>query len=312
MKMLEQNLRNVFISSTIKDLKNYRSETINIISKLGWLSIASENLVSRDDRPKDACLELVRKCHYYVGIFAHRYGHIPDGDKQSITEQEYRCAIENNIKCLIFIIHDDYAWKKCWIDTGPSCAALEALKKELKSKYTCSFFTTPDNLAKFVAVSLSHYMRNELTEQIEIISRESRSSTEKDKTPAIQLRVFRHPNIANDVRCQIINNSDFPTSVKTYLSANINGSTLNSPVPGHYRGEDTWNLPAYDGFEGHFNFEQYILSAIGLSYQDFLNSQGNLEIQIKYSAQTLKGEWKNLGELKYAFDLGSENWNIKV
>ena len=104
MNNLEQNLRNVFISSTIDDLQNYRLETTNVIRKLGWLSIASEDLVSRDDRPKDACIELVRKCHYYVGIFAHRYGHIPDGDKQSITEQEYRCAKENGIKCLIFII----------------------------------------------------------------------------------------------------------------------------------------------------------------------------------------------------------------
>lgn len=312
MNNLEQNLRNVFISSTIDDLQNYRSETTNVIRKLGWLSIASEDLVSRDDRPKDACIQLVRKCHYYVGIFAHRYGHIPDGDKQSITEQEYRCAKENGIKCLIFIIDDGHPWKKCWIETGTSGTALEALKKELKSNHTCSFFTTPDNLGKFVAVSLAHYMRNELTEQIELFSQKSKSSIEKDETPTIQLRIFRHPNIVNDVRCQIINKSDFPTSVKTYLSAKINGSTLGSPVPGHYRGEETWNIPAQDGFEGHFDMEEYILNTIGLSFQDFLDSQGNLEIHIRYSAQTLKGEWKDLGELKYHFDIRNKRWNIKL
>jgi len=307
-----QELRNVFISSTIDDLKEYRAETSNVIGKLGWLAIGSEDLVSRDDRPKDACLELVKKCHYYVGIFAHRYGHIPNGDKQSITEQEYKCAGENGIKCLIFIIDDNHPWKKCWIETGSLGAALEALKKKLKSRHTCSFFTTPDNLAMLVSVSLAQCMRNELTDQIKSFFRKSKPSTGKDESPTIQLRIFRHPKLANDVRCQIINKSDFPTSVKTYLSAKFNGSTLDSPVPGHYRGEETWNIPARDGFEGHFDMEEYILKPIGRNFQDFLGSKSNLEIKIRYSAQTLRGKWKDLGELNYYFDIGNRNWNIKL
>ena len=102
------DVKKVFISSTYNDLVGYRDVAIETIRRFGWLSVAMEDFLSKDERPKDLCLQLVKKCDLYVGIFAHRYGYIPEGDNQSITEQEYHCARASGIECLIFIIKEDY------------------------------------------------------------------------------------------------------------------------------------------------------------------------------------------------------------
>ncbi|MBW2561009.1 MAG: DUF4062 domain-containing protein, partial [Deltaproteobacteria bacterium] len=86
------DIKKVFLSSTYDDLAEYRMVALDTIRKFGWLSIAMEDFLSRDERPKDLCLDMVKQCNLYLGIFAHRSGHIPEGDTQSITEQEYHCA----------------------------------------------------------------------------------------------------------------------------------------------------------------------------------------------------------------------------
>ena len=157
MNRTDDTLKKVFVSSTYEDLKNYRAATIEAISRFGWLTIAMESLISQDVRPKDECLALVRQCDVYVGIFAHRYGCIPESDELSITEQEYLCARENGLKCLVFIVDDDYPWRKKWIDRGSSEGSLLALKKHLISDHICTSFTSPENLAAVVSASLAKY-----------------------------------------------------------------------------------------------------------------------------------------------------------
>jgi hypothetical protein len=54
-----------------------------------------EDYVAADQGPLERCLADVAACDLYVGIFAHRYGYIPDRgnpDGRSITELEYRHA----------------------------------------------------------------------------------------------------------------------------------------------------------------------------------------------------------------------------
>ena len=80
-----------------------------------------EDFLSKDERPKDLCLKMVKKCDLYVGIFAHQCGHIPKRDSQSITEQEYRCARASGIECLIFIIKEDSPWQKSGENAATLC-----------------------------------------------------------------------------------------------------------------------------------------------------------------------------------------------
>ena len=58
--------------------------------------IAMEDYVAQDERPLQKCLKDVSSSDIYVGIFAWRYGYIPNDVKDenpnnlSITELEYR------------------------------------------------------------------------------------------------------------------------------------------------------------------------------------------------------------------------------
>lgn len=311
MKNIQADIKRVFLSSTYKDLIDYRESAIETIRRFGWLSIAMEDFLSQDERPKDLCLDLVKKCDLYVGIFAHRYGHIPEGDTHSITEQEYCCARDSGIACLIFIVNNDYPWRKEWIDRGKNERSLLALKKKLRSRHTCSFFSTEENLATLLSASLANYTRNELIKQLLQLSQKTPVPPDQD-IPTIRLRIFRHPNIPTDVRCRIINESPLPTSVRTLLSATVDGKEYKLPVPGHYAGDETWDIPAREGYEGHFDMEEYILKKVGFSYSELLSSPRNVEIRIDYSALTHSGKWHNLGHQRYKYNFEKEYWQALI
>ena len=44
---------------------------------------------ARPLEPSEACIDEINKCSIFVGIYAHRYGFIPNGASASITEMEF-------------------------------------------------------------------------------------------------------------------------------------------------------------------------------------------------------------------------------
>jgi hypothetical protein len=52
--------------------------------------------------------EMVDKADMYIGIYAWRYGHMPEGYDISITEMEFDRAIERGIPILAFTMHHDH------------------------------------------------------------------------------------------------------------------------------------------------------------------------------------------------------------
>ena len=85
----------IYVSATYGDLKEHREQVYRALRQLGHDAVAMEDYVAADQRPLDRCLADVAACDLYVGIFAHRYGYIPEqGNPQgrSITELEYRHA----------------------------------------------------------------------------------------------------------------------------------------------------------------------------------------------------------------------------
>ena len=89
----------VYLSSTYIDLKDYRESVYRTLCKIeGVQVVAMENYVACDERPVNKCLDDVEKCDVYIGLFAWRYGFIPNGHEYSITNLEYRKAIETRAK----------------------------------------------------------------------------------------------------------------------------------------------------------------------------------------------------------------------
>ena len=94
----------VYVSSTRFDLEPERQAVID------WLVQAdhqpSHSYVPDSDTVREGCLNDVRECDAYVLILGHRYGHVPQDhnpDGYSITELEYRCAVEARLPCVVLI-----------------------------------------------------------------------------------------------------------------------------------------------------------------------------------------------------------------
>ena len=72
-------MKRAMISSTSIDLPEHRKQVIEACQRMDFFPEAMEHLPARDANAIRASLELVDKADLYLGIFAWRYGHIPDG-----------------------------------------------------------------------------------------------------------------------------------------------------------------------------------------------------------------------------------------
>ncbi len=144
----------VFVGSTYRDLIAERQAVEKAIQRLNeTVPVAMEFFGSSPDTPYDTCMKKVAEADIYVGIFAHRYGSIPPGHQQSMTELEYRQAIALHKPVLIYfaaISEDDTPKKNTEKDPSPARDKLLALKDELEKNHTLSFFHNPDELATLV------------------------------------------------------------------------------------------------------------------------------------------------------------------
>src|SRR5262249_59468981 len=109
----------IYVSSTYQDLVDYRKAVYDALHRLRHEVTAMEDYVASDKRPLDQCLMDVAESDIYVGIFAWRYGYVPTEDNphaQSITELEYRKAVESNKHPLVFLVDEDAAWPRQFMD----------------------------------------------------------------------------------------------------------------------------------------------------------------------------------------------------
>jgi hypothetical protein len=60
----------IYISSTYEDLKKEREAAAQAVRRLGHQSVYMEDYVASPQFPVDKCLQDVKSCDVYVGIFA--------------------------------------------------------------------------------------------------------------------------------------------------------------------------------------------------------------------------------------------------
>ncbi|NTW46988.1 MAG: DUF4062 domain-containing protein, partial [Chlorobaculum sp.] len=148
----------VFISSTYDDLKEHRKAAHDALAKLGLHVIWMEAFGARPVESTKVCLKEIDECELFVGIYAHRYGYIPNGSKVSITEQEFLHAEAKGKPIFGYVVDKTHAWPPVFIEFEKK-AELDALLAKVK-KQPVEFFTTPDTLAKGVASSVGHHLSN--------------------------------------------------------------------------------------------------------------------------------------------------------
>ena len=117
----------------------------------------------------------------YVGLFAWRYGYVPRHDNpegRSITELEYRKAIELDKDVRIFLARDQAAWPTHMTDMytgeGETGARIRQFRSELEEQWMVSFFHTAADLASLVAAALNQALlasQEQLALEVSVASR---------------------------------------------------------------------------------------------------------------------------------------------
>lgn len=154
-------MKTIYLSSTLKDLLAHRVAVRKALGQMQYHVRSMEDDVARDRMVVEQCLTDVGECDVYVGIFALRYGYVPEQqnpDGLSITELEYRAA-EGRKPCLIFLLdpEEEANWPDRFKDeeTGEneSGGRIQALRRELEHRMR-SYFRTPDDLAQAVMAAV--------------------------------------------------------------------------------------------------------------------------------------------------------------
>jgi hypothetical protein len=183
----------IYLSSTYGDLVEYRETVVRALRTLENAEIrAMEDYVARDERPLDKCLQDVGWCDVYIGIFAHRYGHIPSEKNpqgKSITELEYRRAVEAGKYKLLFLLDEQTAWKPGFSDwytkEGEQGERVHRLRDEISQEKLVSFFQNPDQLASRVLAAVANYDEQHRPRSVSL---ETQLNPE---TPALQPRELK-------------------------------------------------------------------------------------------------------------------------
>jgi len=141
-----ESRRRVFIGSTMSDLPEHRRSVMDACHRLGFLPVGLEWLPATSGGAVPASLEMVDQADVYLGIFGHRYGHVPAGSEKSITELEYDRARQLGLPTLVFFIHEDHPVRKGDVEVGPGVERLERLKQRLGRELVVAFFRSPEEL----------------------------------------------------------------------------------------------------------------------------------------------------------------------
>jgi len=153
----------VMISSTSKDLPEHRAQAKAAIEQAGGHALVMENMPASPEDAITESLKFVDEAEIYIGIFAHRYGYVPDSPRNpgkiSITEMEYRRAVERKIPILIFIMDPAHNLTAEMVEKGDGAAKLEKLKDELKKTYVVAFFKSAEDLRGHVLHALSKMIK---------------------------------------------------------------------------------------------------------------------------------------------------------
>lgn len=151
------------ISSTAVDLPEHRAAVKEACLSCGIFPIGMEHLPARDATGITVSLEMVDKADLYLGIYAFRYGWVPEGKDISITEMEFDHAVERQKQgklheLLIFIAHDEHPFTAKDIEADSTAQAkLRKFKGRASDGRVRKQFQSVDELRRLVSDALHEF-----------------------------------------------------------------------------------------------------------------------------------------------------------
>lgn len=139
-----------FLSSTYKDLKSYRQETIEKLKSASGIICAQEFFGSRSNKALKTCLDEIDKSDVVLLFLAHWYGSIDEKTGKSFTQLEYEYATEKKKLIFAYLADEEYPWSPRFIARGVESEKLSEFKKQVKKDLTIDYFTSQEDLSSKV------------------------------------------------------------------------------------------------------------------------------------------------------------------
>lgn len=154
----------VFISSTYKDLEEYRERVIHQILHMKQIPITMEFFGSRPAEPTTVCFKEIEECDIFVGIYGFYYGYMPGEDGTSITEQEFNYARDLGKRRLCYFADESLQpelLEKTGSEPETKQELLEIFKEGINKELVRSVFCSADDLSAKLGADLSLLLQGE-------------------------------------------------------------------------------------------------------------------------------------------------------
>ncbi|MBI1381729.1 MAG: DUF4062 domain-containing protein [Planctomycetaceae bacterium] len=230
------------ISATARDLTGQRLAAQDACIANGVFPVWMEHLPAQDRDGFKVSMEMVDKADIYIGIYAWRYGWVPDFDnpKQvSITELEFDRAVGRKAagklkELLIFIVDESVKVSPADIEMSDIAQQkLKAFKERVSKKRVVGFFKSTEELQRRISEALAAYNLRKLVksdpESIEIHSVEIASIPHPPAFYAEPDYIGSHKFVGRAAELQVL--SDWaapadPTNLLLFEAIGGNGKSM--------------------------------------------------------------------------------------
>jgi hypothetical protein len=162
---------------------------------------------ARPSEATDVCFQEIEESDALVGIYAHRYGYVPQGAASSITEQEFDFAREKAKQPFCFMVADDCPWLPRHIEGEPGRSKLAAFKARIRESFVTDVFSSPEDLAYKLAASLGRFLvTRKVKEGLEKISSGDKVSTPRGRSQVAR-RAARLQPLMQGARILLVNDA---------------------------------------------------------------------------------------------------------
>jgi len=160
------SIKTVFLSSTARDLAEYRQAVTEAINGLdGYKCVRMEDFGARNWEADDFCRAKVAGCDLFVGVVGHLYGSCPEGSEHSYTEREYEAAIAAEMPRLMFIAPEDFPLPASLIEPDEKRAKQQAFRDRVNAERIRDEFTLPEDLARRVVQAIRNWEQEQAAVQ---------------------------------------------------------------------------------------------------------------------------------------------------
>lgn len=132
--------KRIFISSTTKDLAQYRRLAEDVILRVGMLPVGMERFPAEPMPPLDVIKAKLRDCDACVSIIGFRYGDAPPDSTVSYTHLEYLEARRLHIPTITLLMSKNHPTTFEHVDRGSSGERNEKFRNQLMSEQTVGLF----------------------------------------------------------------------------------------------------------------------------------------------------------------------------